>query len=72
LSCRQVWRPSAAGALLLIAFDAIEPGLGAEPAIRALVGRINFPATLLNGCQAFLLFAGESLFNDGFGVVLFS
>ncbi len=49
---------AAAGALLLIALDAVLPGLGLKLAIRGMVGRINFPATLLDGCLAFFLFAG--------------
>lgn len=49
---------AAVGALMLIALDAVLPGLGLKPAIRDLVSSINFPATLLNGFLAFLLFAG--------------
>jgi monovalent cation:H+ antiporter, CPA1 family len=46
------------GTLALIALDAALPALGLKPAIRALVASVNFPATLLNGFLAFLLFAG--------------
>jgi monovalent cation:H+ antiporter, CPA1 family len=49
---------AAAGALMLIAFDAVLPDLGLKLAIRGLVSSINFPATLLDGFLAFLLFAG--------------
>ena len=52
------------GALALIALDAILPGLGLKPAIRSLVSSINFPATLLNGFLAFLLFAGALQVNS--------
>jgi Na+:H+ antiporter len=55
---------AAAGALMLIAVDAVLPGLGLKPAIRDLVGSINFPATLLNGFLAFLLFAGALQVNS--------
>jgi monovalent cation:H+ antiporter, CPA1 family len=55
---------AAAGALLLIALDAVLPGLGLKLAIRGLVGSINFPATLLNGFLAFLLFAGALQVNS--------
>ena len=51
---------AAAGALLLIALDTVLPGLGLKLAIRGVIGSINFPATLLNGFLAFLLFAGLS------------
>ena len=46
------------GTLVLIAFDTAWPGLGLKPGIRDLVSSVNFPATLLNGFLAFLLFAG--------------
>lgn len=46
------------GTLVLIALDAAWPGLGLKPGIRDLVSSVNFPATLLNGFLAFLLFAG--------------
>jgi len=49
---------AAAGASILIALDAVLPGLGLKLVIRNLVGSIDFPATLLNGFLAFLLFAG--------------
>lgn len=49
---------AAAGAMVLITLDTIVPGLGLKLEIRSLVGSINFPATLLNGFLAFLLFAG--------------
>jgi monovalent cation:H+ antiporter, CPA1 family len=55
---------AAAGALMLIALDAVLPVLGLKPAIRDLVGSINFPATLLNGFLAFLLFAGALQVNS--------
>ena len=55
---------AAAGALMLIALDAVLPALGLKPAIRDLVGSINFPATLLNGFLAFLLFAGALQVNS--------
>jgi CPA1 family monovalent cation:H+ antiporter len=47
-----------AGTLLLIALDAVLPGVGIKPAIRSLIASIDFPETLLNGFLAFLLFAG--------------
>lgn len=47
-----------AGTLVLIALDAVLPGVGIKPAIRGLIASIDFPATLLNGFLAFLLFAG--------------
>lgn len=47
-----------AGTLLLIAIDAVLPTLGLKALIQALVRSVNFPATLLNGFLAFLLFAG--------------
>jgi CPA1 family monovalent cation:H+ antiporter len=55
---------AAAGALMLIALDAVLPILGLKPAIRDLVGSINFSATLLNGFLAFLLFAGALQVNS--------
>jgi CPA1 family monovalent cation:H+ antiporter len=55
---------AAAGALLLIALDAVLPGLGLKTAIRGLVGGINFPDTLLDGFLAFLLFAGALQVNS--------
>jgi CPA1 family monovalent cation:H+ antiporter len=55
---------AAGGTLLLTAFDAIVPGLGLKSAIRGLVGSINFPATLLDGFLAFLLFAGALQVNS--------
>jgi monovalent cation:H+ antiporter, CPA1 family len=55
---------AAAGALMLIALDAVLPVLGLKPAIRNLVGSINFPMTLLNGFLAFLLFAGALQVNS--------
>jgi monovalent cation:H+ antiporter, CPA1 family len=55
---------AAAGASLLIALDAVLPGLGLKLAIRGLVSSINFPATLLNGFLAFLLFAGALQVNS--------
>jgi CPA1 family monovalent cation:H+ antiporter len=47
-----------AGTLVLIAVDAVLPGVGIKPAIRGLINSIDFPTTLLNGFLAFLLFAG--------------
>ena len=55
---------AAAGTLLLIALDAVVPGLGLKLAIRGLVASINFPATLLDGFLAFLLFAGALQVNS--------
>ena len=55
---------AAAGTLLLIALDAVVPGLGLKQAIRGLVASINFPATLLDGFLAFLLFAGALQVNS--------
>jgi CPA1 family monovalent cation:H+ antiporter len=45
------------GAALLIGFDAAAPGLGLRPALREILDRVDFPATLLNGVLSFLLFA---------------
>jgi monovalent cation:H+ antiporter, CPA1 family len=47
-----------AGTLTLIALDTAWPGLGLKAGVRNLVSSVNFPATLLNGFLAFLLFAG--------------
>jgi CPA1 family monovalent cation:H+ antiporter len=47
-----------AGTLILIALDAVLPGVGIKAAVRGLVSSIDFPNTLLNGFLAFLLFAG--------------
>jgi CPA1 family monovalent cation:H+ antiporter len=47
-----------AGTVFLIGLDTLQPGLGIKPWVRAIVGRIDFPATLLRGFLAFLLFAG--------------
>jgi CPA1 family monovalent cation:H+ antiporter len=55
---------AAAGTLMLIALDAVLPILALKPAIRDLVGSINFSATLLNGFLAFLLFAGALQVNS--------
>src|SRR6202034_1224372 len=44
--------------LVLTGVDAAVPALGLKPALRDLVASVNFPATLLNGMLAFLLFAG--------------
>jgi CPA1 family monovalent cation:H+ antiporter len=55
---------AAAGSLLLIALDAVVPSLGLKLAIRGLVASINFPATLLDGFLAFLLFAGALQVNS--------
>ena len=53
-----------AGTLVLIALDTVLPDLGLKPAIRDLLGGINFPATLLDGFLAFLLFAGALQVNS--------
>ena len=55
---------AATGTLLLIVLDAVLPGLGLKLAVRGLVASINFPATLLNGFLAFLLFAGALQVNS--------
>ena len=55
---------AASGTLLLIALDAVVPDLGLKLAIRSLVASINFPATLLDGFLAFLLFAGALQVNS--------
>nr|WP_294524103.1 sodium:proton antiporter [uncultured Rhodopila sp.] len=55
---------AAAGTLILIALDALLPGLGLKPAIRDLIIRIDFPAALLDGFLAFLLFAGALQVNS--------
>jgi monovalent cation:H+ antiporter, CPA1 family len=55
---------AASGTLLLIALDAVVPDLGLKLAIRGLVASINFPATLLDGFLAFLLFAGALQVNS--------
>jgi CPA1 family monovalent cation:H+ antiporter len=47
-----------AGCLLLIGLNGIFPGLYIKSGIRHLLADIDFPATLLNGVLAFLLFAG--------------
>jgi CPA1 family monovalent cation:H+ antiporter len=46
------------GTLLLLLADALLPELGIKAAIRHLLAEVNFPATLLRGLLAFLLFAG--------------
>ena len=46
------------GTLLLLLADAVLPGLGIKAAIRGVLAAVNFPATLLRGLLAFLLFAG--------------
>jgi CPA1 family monovalent cation:H+ antiporter len=53
-----------AGTLLLIALDSVLPAIGLKAAIRALVGSVNFPETLLNGFLGFLLFAGALQVNS--------
>jgi len=55
---------AAAGTSILIALDALLPGLGLKLAIRDLISRINFPAALLDGFLAFLLFAGALQVNS--------
>jgi CPA1 family monovalent cation:H+ antiporter len=55
---------AATGTLLLIVLDAVVPGLGLKQAVRGLVASINFPATLLDGFLAFLLFAGALQVNS--------
>jgi len=47
-----------AGTVCLVALDGLAPGIGIKPSVRALVVSIDFPATLLRGFLAFLLFAG--------------
>jgi hypothetical protein len=55
---------AAAGTLILIALDALLPGLGLKPALRDLISRIDFPAALLDGFLAFPLFAGALQVNS--------
>jgi CPA1 family monovalent cation:H+ antiporter len=55
---------AAAGTMCLIVVDAVQPALGLKLAIRGVVGSINFPATLLDGFLAFLLFAGALQVNS--------
>ena len=55
---------AAAGTLILIALDTLLPGLGLKLAIRDLISRIDFPAALLDGFLAFLLFAGALQVNS--------
>jgi CPA1 family monovalent cation:H+ antiporter len=55
---------AAGGTLMLIALDAVLPGLGLKHAIRTLVAGIDFPAALLDGFLAFLLFAGALQVNS--------
>ncbi len=55
---------AAAGTMCLIVVDAVVPGLGLKLAIRGVVSSINFPATLLDGFLAFLLFAGALQVNS--------
>ena len=55
---------AATGTLLLIVLDVVVPGLGLKQAVRGLVASINFPATLLDGFLAFLLFAGALQVNS--------
>jgi CPA1 family monovalent cation:H+ antiporter len=47
-----------AGAVAVIAVDALVPQLALQSAIRHLLGQIDLPAALLNGFLSFLLFAG--------------
>jgi CPA1 family monovalent cation:H+ antiporter len=53
-----------AGTVFLVALDALAPGLGIKPAVRFIVASIDFPATLLRGFLAFLLFAGALQVNS--------
>jgi len=53
-----------AGTVSLIALDALAPGLGIKPTVHAIVASIDFPATLLHGFLAFLLFAGALQVNS--------
>ena len=53
-----------AGSLVLIAVDHAAPGLGLKSAMRGLIVSIDFPATLLKGFLAFLLFAGALQVNS--------
>lgn len=46
------------GTGLLIAVDAAMPEFALKPALRGVLGSVNFPAALLNGFLSFLLFAG--------------
>ena len=46
------------GTLLLLLADALLPALGLKATLRGLLAAIDFPATLLRGLLAFLLFAG--------------
>jgi CPA1 family monovalent cation:H+ antiporter len=53
-----------AGTVCLIALDAVLPGLGSKAMVRGIVASIDFPATLLRGFLAFLLFAGALAVNS--------
>jgi len=55
---------AAVGAMVLIAVGAVLPGADLKLAIRDLLSSINFPATLLDGFLAFLLFAGALQVNS--------
>lgn len=50
--------------LVLIAVDQVAPHLGLKAAMRSLIVSIDFPATLLKGFLAFLLFAGAMQVNS--------
>jgi len=53
-----------AATLLLIGLNHLDPALSVQPGIRQLLRGIDFPHTLLNGCLAFLLFAGALQVNS--------
>jgi len=52
------------GTVCLIGLDAVLPGLGSKAMVRGIVASIDFPATLLRGFLAFLLFAGALAVNS--------
>jgi CPA1 family monovalent cation:H+ antiporter len=53
-----------AATVCLVALDALAPGIGIKPSVRAIVASIDFPTTLLRGFLAFLLFAGALQVNS--------
>ncbi len=55
---------ASAGTLALVAIDALLPGAGIKLALRSVIQGIDFPATLLRGFLAFLLFAGAMQVNS--------